>query len=138
MSGAIRHTVATQTRVRELYAAEWSPSEIQRVLEREGHTVPSEMTIWVWTHPDKAAATAQREVLAARRRRAAKASYAWPGVRGPEWKLGRMKAMRKEGLSTYDIARMMRLDFPNDPPLTADQVRHALKCEDPPRALTAA
>lgn len=123
---AIRHKVTTKARVVELYDAGWRPADIQRLLEREGRTVPSKNTIWTWTHPRKAARQAQRDLAKTRRWRLRRASFAWSGVRGPEWKTGRMRAMRAAGVSLRDIARVMALDFPDDPPLTVDQVRHRL------------
>lgn len=90
------------------------------------------MTLWTWTHPKKAAKTAARENDRQRARRAATASLAWPGVRGPEWKVARMRALSDAGLTPTAIASVMRLDFPKDPPLFARHVRAALRTNTPP------
>lgn len=120
---AVRHKIATKARVCELYEAGWKPAEIRRLLQREGHPVPSPNTMWLWTHPRKAAQQAQRDLEKTRVWRTERASFSWPGVRGPEWKRARMLTMLKAGVCPPDVARVMSIDFPNDPPVTEDNVR---------------
>ncbi|HUR84200.1 MAG TPA: hypothetical protein VMY78_02545 [Solirubrobacteraceae bacterium] len=128
---AVRHKASTRARVIELYKAGWMPAEIQRVLAREDIAVPSRNTIWVWTHPRQAGQQAKRDLEKTRRWRTERASFAWPGVRGPEWKRARMLAMRRSGMSYVDIARVMTLDFPKTP-TSEGQVRHTIRGSETP------
>lgn len=131
---AVRHKMSTKLKVVELYEAGWKPAEIERILHDEGMPVPSRNTMWIWTHPKAAAEQARRDVAVARRWRVGAATFAWPGVRTPEWKVGRMRALRQTGMSFSAITKVMNVDFPNEP-LTEDEVRYAIHGGKPPICL---
>lgn len=134
----IRHKISTKLRVIELYEAGWLPAEIQELLRQEGiEPAPSRNTIWAWTHPRKAEKQARRDLAKTRRWRTERASFSWPGVRGPEWKLERMRRLRDTGLSYAAIAKVMSFDFPSAP-LTASQVEGVLRGLHTPIALRSA
>lgn len=129
----VRHRASTKARVIELYEAGWTkPSEIIMHLERDGLPVPSRNTLWAWTHPEKAAEQTQRDLEGARRWRLQQASFAWPGVRGPEWKLQRMRVLREAGLSLDAVAAVMSIDFPVTP-ISRPTVAKALTLDLAPR-----
>lgn len=123
---AVRHQLGTLVRARELHAAGWSLSEIRRRLELEGVTPPpAENTIWTWTRPKAAARLAEARNRRIRLARLGARTFAWPGVRGPEWRLEYMRRLRAAGLSYRAIAGVMALHFP-DRPLSEYAVRELL------------
>lgn len=132
----VRHMARTKARVIELDAAGWGPKDIQRLLAAEDvDPIPTENAIWLWTNPEKAAVQAKRNVELARRWRLERASFAWPGVRGPEWKVARMRVLAGAGLKPAAIAAVMAVDFPKDERLSEDSVRRALESGRPPRSV---
>lgn len=124
---AVRHLASTKARVIELYDAGWRQADIERLLAGEGTPVPSRNTMWVWTHPEKARRQQQRDLAVTRRWRLARASFGWPGVRGPEWLLGRMSVLDDAGLSANAIAKVMHVDFPTLPELGDREIWDALR-----------
>lgn len=131
----VRHRASTKARALVHAEIGSGPREIQRLLAGEGvDPVPSVNTIWTWCNPKKASLQAQRDLAVARRWRLGHASFAWPGVRGPEWKLARMRVLDGAGVSAAAIARVMAVDFPKDNRLTEAQVRRALHTGRPPRS----
>lgn len=134
---AIRHKVQTKLRAIELREAGWSINEVRTQLAREGvDPPPSANTIWCWTNVEMDARQRAHKRRSGRLTRLRSANFRWPGVRGPEWKVGRMQALRDGGLSCAAIASVMTIDFP-DTPLTEHQVRGALTGGHMPRNLKA-
>lgn len=125
----------TVLRVRELNAAGWTPTQMLEVLEREGFSVPSLTTIYLWLRPDYRERSKQATARRAARRSAATSDLRWPAKRSPEWKVARMRQLRDETcLSFAAIAAVMTHDFP-DTPVTARSVEHTLKHGGTPRTL---
>lgn len=119
---------------KRMYAAGWKPYTIWQLYRRRGHAV-SANTVKEWCRPELAAK--RRE--AQRRRKNAKAAELTDGRMptawlSPEWRLARMRALDRAGLSARAIARVMSFDFP-DSPLTEHQVRNALANDVVPRPL---
>ncbi|PTL55784.1 hypothetical protein [Paraconexibacter algicola] len=124
----VRHTSRTRARAVELRNAGWSLRQVRELLAAEGyHPAPTVPTLSRWTNPAR-----EEEHRRANRARARgdATTYAWPGVRSAEWRLGRMRALDAAGVSDRDIARVMTLDFPHSP-ITVDQVKHALRSDTP-------
>jgi hypothetical protein len=111
---AVRYPAPIMARARQLREAGWSLAKIQQLVERETGNRPSINTVWCWVVPDAAErqATAKRGPL--RARRAGAASFAYPGHRSPQWKVGRMQALHAAGLSISDVVIVMRVDFGDD------------------------
>lgn len=133
MSTSGDYSIATRNRALELIDSRvWTRAQVQQILAREGHRVPAVSTFARWMaereSPAAAARARQRDRDAKRQRWAERsAQFCWPARVSAEWKLGRMKALRKIGVSNYDIARIMNHDFPGDEPLTEGRVRATLK-----------
>jgi DNA-binding transcriptional MerR regulator len=113
-------------RVRELREAEWSIAEIQKLVERETGHRPSRNTIWSWLNEGAEAARRRRRPDP----RLKAATFAFPGQRSTEWKLGRVRLLHDAGLPCRAIAAVMRCDFGDD--LTEHEVRGAIRYDRVP------
>jgi hypothetical protein len=123
----VKHTVKTRTLVRDLYAGGWTPTEIRRMLERDNvQPLPTPMTIYRWTHPEKAAQHSNQSTEIKRRKhQAAGFSLAYPFARSPLWLHHRMQVLAGAGVSANAIATVMNIDFPQLT-LTEHKVRRML------------
>lgn len=103
-----RHPVRAVVRARVLHEAGWSSAEITRILHREGHTVTlaSRGTVDRWVKPRAARKHTQRREAANR-------------TRSNERRLRRISELRSAGLAPASVAAVMRLDYPDMPPMTA-------------------
>lgn len=120
-----RHDMATVRTVRRMYdnGNGWGKTAIREELARHGIDVSySTISRWVSESFAERCREDNRRRMAGRR-----PSFRWPTRHNPTWKLGRMRALRATGLSSYDIARVMNFDFPQDPPITDYVVRRILK-----------
>lgn len=132
--GRVQHRVSTKVRAMELAAAGMGPAEIIRQLVAEGvDPPPAHATISRWTDDNYDAQRAERVNATMRERRLKRARMSWPGVRGPEWKLARMRILARGGLDDQAIAVVMNTDFPADQ-ITPEAVGVALSSGMPPRA----
>lgn len=132
--GRVQHRASTKVRAVELAAMGMRPAEIIRQLAAEGvDPPPAHATISRWTDDNYDAQRAERVNATMRERRLKRARMSWPGVRGPEWKLARMRILARGGLDDQAIAVVMNTDFPDDP-LTPEAVGTALSSGMPPHA----
>jgi hypothetical protein len=119
-------------RARELRDAGWSIGRIRRLLAAEfGCSPPSPNTIWCWVEPAAGERQAATKRESQRDERAASASFVFPGKRSPQWKLGRMRALRRAGMSVAAICTVMWADFGDE--LTINEGRRAIETGQLPR-----
>lgn len=120
------YSVAVQDRARELHEARWPLRTITEILAREFamDKPPRANTVNEWVNPKLL--KQRRAEDRVRHRHHRQADFSYPGRRSPEWKVGRMRALDAAGLSCAAIAKVMAVDFPDDPSLTDHQVRYAL------------
>ncbi|HEU4722006.1 MAG TPA: hypothetical protein VFS59_11640 [Gemmatimonadaceae bacterium] len=129
---AVRHPVSMMVRAQELRDAGWATTRIGALLAREfGCPAPSVNTIWCWVQPGARDRQTAAQRAQQRRDRAAAASFSFPGRRSPQWKLGRLRALRGQGLSLAAIAGVMRLDFGDE--LSTAAIREAVEQDKLPR-----
>jgi hypothetical protein len=115
---------ARETAIR-MFAADFRINTIRRYLARNGVDV-SWMTVKGWIDPQWYEQQLAVCRARSRRREMRNHTYAWPGQRGPEWKMGRIRALHEAGLYPVMIARVMTTDFPEQP-ITGAQVKRALQ-----------
>lgn len=113
------HTMPVITLARTLAEGGWGPTEIQRRLAADGHTV-SRDAIRRWTVPGYAAAQDARRMD---RKRAARGEPA--ALRLPEMRMQRLRMLNEAGMSYESCAILARVDF--GVTVDADGVRRLLK-----------
>lgn len=131
---AVRHSAKVMAEARRLREAGWSLNEIRRLMAADGiDPVPAIGTIAIWTDDAARRRELDRQARKHRELRVARSDFRLPGVRGPEWRLGRIRALADAEVGILDIARVMSIDFPGEP-ITRHDVRYALEVGRPPLA----
>lgn len=104
------YPIATVKLSQELSDAGWKPAAIRRILEREGHPVPTRTTIYEWINPDYR--DRQRDL---ERQRRAEKSAQTARFRlhsdSAAYREAFMRRLRAEGLSCAAIAKVHGVVF---------------------------
>lgn len=117
-----RHSTKTMKLVRDMAAAGWTPTQIQRYLSSQGVDPPHENTIARWSSDERQDRVNRRRVEA-RRYRARKRDWHNLSARWCErdWKDRMIELRTDAGLTCSAIARLLRHDLGVD--ITEEQVR---------------
>jgi len=129
---------STICRARELHAAGWGVADICRIIRTERGVQPARSTVHYWVNDDFAERRRTETRVQKRKRIASTTSGSMrSNHRTVEFRIARMRALDQAGLSMESIAKVMALDFP-DEPLTSHQVKGAVRHGRTPRTLRAA
>lgn len=122
----VRHPITAVVEARRLSAGGWSNAEIGRRLG------VSQDTVGRWVDPERAERK-RRQQQAGNRRQSARRGANPLGSReaAPEFKFGRVVALRDLGLSWEAIAKLMRHDFGDD--ISGRQLEYAATTGQYPR-----
>lgn len=124
-----RHSPKTVRLVQQMYAAGWTPTQLQRYLADRGIEA-AESTIRRWSIPVEAQGHLElnRRLMRDRRRRERAHQPQQPATATPL--LDRMSQLRSVDVSYRAIAAIMGLDF--GVPMSAEQARYYLKTRREP------
>lgn len=122
---ARRYTSGDKAEAIMLKGGGWNAAEITRLMQAAGRPV-TYTAVRLWVDDEAAELQRARDRRYRRRKRAQTETFAWPGRVSGGWKLRRMRALSEAGVSCSAIAALMTFDFPDDPQLSAGQVRYAI------------